>query len=180
MFQTSRSISRPYARPESVPQFQAWLRMRERGDPGLPPVGARMPYVIIAPPSGVRLKIGRTKITPAGGAIYSRTEHPTYAEKAGLQLDTAYYINSFRNPLSKMLRYVDGVGVDQMVDAALRHVAAVAQHKRTRSLYSSISGAGPRSLVDSLVRLYSTGQMRPPRGKKRTRTGGLLQFMTRK
>lgn len=71
---------------------QAWERMRARGDADIPPLGTRMPFVVLEP---------HTKKQPAS----QRTEHPEFVRSARLRPDLDYYIQALYNPLQKILQH---------------------------------------------------------------------------
>lgn len=99
-FVLSKSLKSTYS-SSNLPHVMAWKRMLERGDEGAPPVGARMPYVIL------------TDLNNLGGKetpekLYERSEHPDFASSAirsGRKLDYPYYIESLFNPLTKLLQF---------------------------------------------------------------------------
>jgi hypothetical protein len=76
----------------------AWKRMIERGDEGAPPIGARMPYVILSDENGLGGKETLSK-------MYERSEHPEFSKKSGRRLDYPYYIESLFNPVQKLLQF---------------------------------------------------------------------------
>jgi hypothetical protein len=79
----------------------AWKRMVARGDEGAPPIGARMPFVIVADNYNLGGKDTQVK-------LYDRAEHPDYVRSnSKLKLDTPYYIESLFNPLQKLLQFCD-------------------------------------------------------------------------
>jgi len=99
-FVLSKSLKSNYS-SSNLPHVMAWKRMLERGDEGAPPVGARMPYVILTDLNNLG-----GKETPA--KLYERSEHPDFASSAirsGRKLDYPYYIESLFNPLTKLLQF---------------------------------------------------------------------------
>ena len=96
-FVLSKSLKSLYS-SSNLPHVMAWKRMIERGDEGAPPVGARMPYVILADKNGLGGKETLEK-------LYERSEHPSFAASCGRKLDYPYYIESLFNPLYKLLQF---------------------------------------------------------------------------
>lgn len=99
-FVLSKSLKSNYS-SSNLPHVMAWKRMLERGDEGAPPVGARMPYVILTDLNNLG-----GKETPA--KLYERSEHPDFASfaiRSGRKLDYPYYIESLFNPLTKLLQF---------------------------------------------------------------------------
>lgn len=70
---------------------EAWRRMKERGDEGLPPIGGRMPFLITA---------GRKD-----SKLHERAEHPAHVARAGLPIDYGHYILSLKNATVKLLQF---------------------------------------------------------------------------
>jgi len=96
-FVLSKSLKSNYS-SSNLPHVMAWKRMLERGDEGAPPVGARMPYVILSDTNGLGGKETAAK-------LYERSEHPDFASISGRKLDYPYYIESLFNPLYKLLQF---------------------------------------------------------------------------
>jgi len=96
-FVLSKSLKSNYS-SSNLPHVMAWKRMLERGDEGAPPVGARMPYVILSDTNGLGGKETAAK-------LYERSEHPDFASTSGRKLDYPYYIESLFNPLYKLLQF---------------------------------------------------------------------------
>ena len=96
-FVLSKSLKSNYS-SSNLPHVMAWKRMLDRGDEGAPPVGARMPYVILADSTGMGGKETAAK-------LYERSEHPDFAVSSGRKLDYPYYIESLFNPLYKLLQF---------------------------------------------------------------------------
>jgi hypothetical protein len=90
---------------ENLPQVQAWRRMQQRGDDGVPPIGARMPYLIVAPSNG------SDGGTDSEVKLYARAEHPSYVRSAELPIDLVYYIQQLTNPICKLVEHVKMAGV---------------------------------------------------------------------
>jgi DNA polymerase elongation subunit (family B) len=97
-FILSKSLKSTYV-SNNLPHVTAWKRMMDRGDEGLPPIGARMPFIVVADKNGLCGKKSKVK-------LYERTEHPSYVRSKQLIIDRSYYIESLKNPLSKLLQYV--------------------------------------------------------------------------
>jgi DNA polymerase elongation subunit (family B) len=95
-FVLSKSLKSSYS-SSNLPHVMAWKRMIERGDEA-PPVGARMPYVILADKNGLGGKETLEK-------LYERSEHPSFATVSGRKLDYPYYIESLFNPIYKLLQF---------------------------------------------------------------------------
>jgi DNA polymerase elongation subunit (family B) len=96
-FVLSKSLKSNYS-SSNLPHVMAWKRMLERGDEGAPPIGARMPYVILSDLNGLGGKETLSK-------MYERSEHPEFAKKCGRRLDYPYYIESLFNPVQKLLQF---------------------------------------------------------------------------
>lgn len=84
----SKSLKSNYA-SENLPHLTAWKRMIARGDEDIPPIGSRMPFVVVVGP----------------GKLSDKTEHPSYAARAKLMIDKKYYVESLKNPLMKLLQF---------------------------------------------------------------------------
>lgn len=82
----------------NTPHVAAWRRMVERGDAGIPPIGARMPYVILLPPRGKGGKKCKTR-------LYQRAEHPAHAAATAQPIDWRYYLECVTNPVAQTLEY---------------------------------------------------------------------------
>jgi DNA polymerase elongation subunit (family B) len=89
-FVLSKQIKSYYA-TESVVHAAAWRRMKERGDEGLPPVGARMPFLIT--------------LGPKDSKLYLRAEHPAHVARMNLPIDYGHYILSLKNATVKLLQF---------------------------------------------------------------------------
>ena len=105
----SKSIGASYA-SENIPHVAAWTRMRARGQEA-PPIGGRMPYVILA----------------GHGSLSGRAEHPSFADKK--KLDTPYYLKALENPLRKLLQFADDNTLDDLFVEA--HTIAESRHSRS-------------------------------------------------
>jgi DNA polymerase elongation subunit (family B) len=92
-FILSKSLKSSYVN-NNLPHVTAWKRMSERGDEGLPPIGSRMPFIVIDLPNSQKLK------------LYEKTEHPQHVKNKNLQIDKLYYLESLKNPITKLLQYV--------------------------------------------------------------------------
>jgi DNA polymerase elongation subunit (family B) len=103
-FILSKSLKGNYASP-NLPHVTAWKRMTLRGDEGIPPIGARMPYIVVVDKAGGGGKKSSSK-------LYERTEHPSYVKSAKLTIDRQYYVETLQNPIAKLLQFV--VSEDQV------------------------------------------------------------------
>ena len=93
-FVLSKQIKSYYA-TDSVVHAAAWRRMKERGDEGLPPIGARMPFLIT---------VGGRK----DAKLYERAEHPAHVARMNLPIDYGHYILSLKNATVKLLQFSSG------------------------------------------------------------------------
>jgi DNA polymerase elongation subunit (family B) len=84
----SKSLKSHYA-SDNVPHLMAWKRMVARGDEDIPPIGSRMPFIVVS----------------GHGKLYERTEHPSHVKKAKLVIDRTYYVETLKNPLIKLLQF---------------------------------------------------------------------------
>lgn len=100
-----------------TPHVAAWNRMKARGDSDVPPLGSRMPFVVIA-----------SKDRKAG--LSDKTEHPDWVRAQGKKLDTRHYIRSAQNEVSKLLQFFDDGTVAALFDEAL----AAEENRNTSSL----------------------------------------------
>ena len=107
-FVLSRSTRASYKDRESNVAPMVRDRMIERGDPDVPPIGARVPYVITTR-GGAKAKQAVSADSPAWFAEHGREQ--------GLDINYKYYINLLRNPLNKILQYTS-VPVDRVLDVA--------------------------------------------------------------
>lgn len=90
-FVLSKSLKSTY-KNNNQPHVMAWKRMAERGDPDVPEVGTRMPFVIVAPTgSGPR------------PPLYATAEHPDHVRRAKLRYDAKYYIEGAREAVERLL-----------------------------------------------------------------------------
>ena len=118
-FVLSKSVRGSYkGGAENLPQVQAWRRMQARGDDDIPPVGARVPYLVTAPRDG---SIGGAK---ARIKMYARAEHTAYVLRNGLPLDVTYYIEQLIKPVSKLVHHVHMQGVPELFARALARASA--------------------------------------------------------
>ena len=97
-FILSKSLKTDYANP-NVPHLMAWRRMIDRGDEDIPPIGARMPFVVTLKKGSIGGKKDISK-------LYERTEHPAFAKTQKLRIDVQYYLETLENPISKILQFV--------------------------------------------------------------------------
>jgi DNA polymerase elongation subunit (family B) len=105
-FVLSKSLKSSYA-SENQPHVQAWKRMALRGDPDVPEVGTRMPYVIVAPKPGAK-----------NGPLYERTEHPDFVARSNIQVDAKYYLENAKDVLERLLGPT-GASVSKLFDDAI-------------------------------------------------------------
>jgi DNA polymerase elongation subunit (family B) len=91
-FVLSKSLKGHYASP-NLPHVTAWRRMAARGDEGIPPIGARMPFVVVVDKAGGGGKKSSTK-------LYERTEHPSFVKSSNLTIDRQYYVETLKNPIN--------------------------------------------------------------------------------
>ena len=96
-FVLSKSLKSSYA-SSNLPHVTAWKRMAFRGDEGVPPVGARMPYVVVVDAAGRGGK--------KAAKLYERTEHPDFVRTSKRKVDFQYYVETLQNPLTKLLQFV--------------------------------------------------------------------------
>jgi DNA polymerase elongation subunit (family B) len=144
-FVMSKSVRGSYKNGvENLPQVQAWRRMQARGDDDIPPIGARMPYVIVAPPGGVA---GGTK---SQVKLFARSEHPSHVKSVGLPLDIVYYLEQLQKPVSKLVEHVGIKGLDELFDttisranAKLMGLRSLARFLVTDTSHSTASAAAP-------------------------------------
>ena len=96
-FVLSKSLKSHYA-SNNLPHVTAWKRMGQRGEEQ-PPIGSRMPYIVVVDKSGFGGKKSMTK-------LYDRTEHPSYVKSNNLKVDRQYYVETLQNPITKLLQFV--------------------------------------------------------------------------
>jgi hypothetical protein len=140
-FVLSKSLKGSYA-SNNLPHVRAWQRMSERGDEGIPPIGARMPYVVVVDSSGGGGKKSATK-------LYDRTEHPAHVKAASLTVDRQYYVETLQNPLVKLMQFV-------APDATLKQIFRDAVERAT------IRASGIGSLRDFAGEARSSVIVRAP------------------
>ena len=143
---TSKSIASSYA-GNAIPHVLAWQRMRDRGDDDLPPIGGRMPFVIVA---------GDT-------ALAQRAEHPLHVAKIKKKLDTEYYIKAAINPLKKLLQFCDDGTVDEIFAEALN----VSKSRTTATLDSFCVESTGKPAKEVVTALSSLAAAVAPVSKKR-------------
>lgn len=119
----SKSLKGSYA-SENLPHVQAYKRMRQRGDPGLPPLGSRMPMLFITPKNPKNVK------------LYEIAEHPEYVRLKNLRPWAYYYIHNIRNVMERLFEPTQ-IKVSKYFDDA----EARANHitSRNRSLLDMMS-----------------------------------------
>jgi len=105
-FVLSKQIKSHYG-TDSIVHAAAWRRMRDRGDEGLPPIGARMPFLI-------------TATSNTADKLFQRSEHPAYVARAHKKLDLIYYVTSLKNPMTKLLQFTAPEDVKRIFDGALQ------------------------------------------------------------
>ena len=113
-FVLSRSTRSSYKDKESNVAPMVRERMIERGDPEVPPIGARVAYVIT------------TRGGPGAKQAVAADSPAWFAEngkESGLRLNVPYYINLLRNPLGKILQYTS-IPVDRILDVGVSSQAA--------------------------------------------------------
>jgi hypothetical protein len=169
-FVLSKQIKSFYA-TDSIVHAAAWRRMRDRGDEGLPPIGARMPFLITAADSarGVR----------EDSKLYERAEHPAYVAKAQLTIDYVHYIRSLENPMIKLLQFssteVQSIFKDSMQRAHLRVLGigsllsfANKNEESSTSFTNGLSGGGApvglKRSYDSSIRKTSSKKEKLEKG----------------
>jgi len=89
-FILSKSVNATYV-SENLPHLGALKRMQARGEE-IPPVGARMHFVVC---KGL-----------SGSPLYDRTESPGFAKESKKEIDFEYYLESLFTPLQSLLQYV--------------------------------------------------------------------------
>jgi len=124
LFVLSKSLKSTYA-TENQPHVQAWRRMILRGDPDIPEIGTRMPFVVIQ-------KKGRA------GPLYEKTEHPEYVRRAKLPYDAKYYIENAQDVIERLL---GPTGLSTKVRSIFQDALAKADQKSsgTMSLMSFLT-----------------------------------------
>jgi DNA polymerase elongation subunit (family B) len=138
----SKSLSASY-KGENIPHVLAWNKMKLRNEPDVPSIGGRMPFVY----------------TDGKAALASRAEHPAFATKSQLKLDTPYYIQASKNSIMKLLQF----SADETLDEIFRDALNLANSRNTISL----------------IDFEETHVPTPPKNKKRprvTKTQGLDEF----
>lgn len=111
-FVLSRSTRSTYKDRESNVAPMVRDRMIERGDADVPPVGARIAYVITTR-GGSKAKQAVAAESPAWFAHNK--------DKEGLKLNYKYYIGLLKNPLEKILQYTS-IPVPALLDIACNSV----------------------------------------------------------
>jgi len=158
-FVLSKSLKSNYS-SSNLPHVMAWKRMLERGDEGAPPVGARMPYVILSDTNGLGGKETAAK-------LYERSEHPDFASISGRKLDYPYYIESLFNPLYKLLQFCNVQDLKSIFrdanDLASNKLKNVTSLKRFLSSSSSPSPSPSPSSFSSSASSGITTSLSAPR-----------------
>lgn len=107
-FVISKSLASSYVNA-GIPHVAAWQRMRARGDADPPPIGARMPFVIVAPRGS------------KSHGLAERAEHPAWVAAHGKKLDVKYYIKGAQNAVAKLLQFFDKGEIEELfAEAAAR------------------------------------------------------------
>ena len=96
-FVLSKSLKGQYS-SNNLPHVQAWKKMGDRGEEQ-PPIGSRMPYIVVVDKSGTGGKKSASK-------LYERTEHPSWVLSQKLKVDRQYYVETLQNPITKLLQFV--------------------------------------------------------------------------
>ena len=97
--------------------IEARKRMEARGEE-VPPVGGRMPFIITAPRRGAQLSLA------------DRAEHPSYAARASLKPDLAYYLKASFSALRKLYQSFDG----DKLEAILSSMTSTAENQGNKRL----------------------------------------------
>jgi DNA polymerase elongation subunit (family B) len=115
-------VSKSVASSYKVQQvhIEARKRMEARGEE-VPPVGGRMPFIITAPRRGAQLSLA------------DRAEHPSYAAKASLRPDLAYYLKASFSALRKLYQSFDG----DKLEAILSTMTSTAGNQGNKRLLDS-------------------------------------------
>lgn len=170
-FILSKSLKGHYASP-NLPHVTAWKRMAARGDEGLPPIGARMPYIVVVDKAGGGGKKSSSK-------LYERTEHPSFVKASNLTVDRQYYVETLQNPLTKLLQYVSS---DAEIKTLFREATDRASMTSSRivSLLDFTADAVPKSSITSFTKHAKNGVKRKAEeaAKPQLKSGGLRAFMS--
>jgi DNA polymerase elongation subunit (family B) len=86
--------------------IEARKRMEERGEEA-PPVGGRMPFIIVAQKRGGHLSLAE------------RAEHPDYVLKHNLKPDLEYYLKASFSALRKLYQSFDGEKLEAILSTML-------------------------------------------------------------
>jgi DNA polymerase elongation subunit (family B) len=130
LFILSKSLKGTYA-SENQPHVQAWRRMIARGDPDIPEIGSRMPFVVVQGRPGMK-----------EGPLYERTEHPEHVKTAKLKYSAKYYLENAQDVIERLLSPTPlGLQVKTIFQEAL----ASAEHKASGNM-SLMSFLGKRKL----------------------------------
>lgn len=119
-FVLSKSLKGTYAN-ENAPHVQAWRRMAARGDPDVPEVGTRMPFVIVAAKGAYQ----------HAKALYERSEHPDYVKRAGLHYCAKYYLSNGQDVIERLL---GPTGLGDVVKQLFTDAMVVAEHKSSGNM----------------------------------------------
>ena len=125
--------------------------MIERGDADVPPVGARIPYVITTR-GGPDAKQAVSAESPAWFAEHGRS--------AGLKVNYAYYIRLLRNPLQKILQYTK---------IPVEEILSVGTNSLLTNGARSVVGVRSTSPVLDFVKTWTASQKRKSIGKRTKR-----------
>ena len=139
LYVLSKSLKSNYS-STNLPHVMAWKRMIERGDEGVPPVGARMPYVILSS-NGLGGKETSLK-------LYERSEHPDFAKSTKRKLDLPYYIESLFNPIYKLLQFCNVQDLKAIFKEAtdlasnnLKNIGSLSRFTSSSSLTATITSS---------------------------------------
>ena len=107
----SKSLAANY-KGDNIPHVSAWNRMKSRSEPDCPSVGGRMAFVY----------------TKGTASLAARAEHPAFVAKSKLKLDTSYYIQASKNPITKLLQFSSNL------DEIFRDAQNLADSRNTHTL----------------------------------------------
>ena len=112
-------------------------RMRDRDPGSAPPVGSRVPTVIVQ--TNTKSVAGYKKITKG-----EQTEHPLYVLKHGLVPDPDHYIARLREPAKRILEYVDSDKEKEIFGPATadKRVKTISSASPLAAFFSSSAGGG--------------------------------------
>lgn len=115
---TSKTLARGYAKPENMIQWQVAERKRERMPGSEPPVGDRVPYVIILTKNcaTVRFKFKRGQEGKRPSSVVNKRKIPIdkiakqaddaeFVKRSNTPLDHVYYLNCFRRSCDRLFSF---------------------------------------------------------------------------